>query len=157
MLQSDSRTAMQPPTSCVFCGKDKDHVEKLFVAPTAAICDGCIDSIADILFEERRQVKAGGQFEGTGSVPHELVGKWRKPPTPGSPEVRWRVLPEGLLISSFLENGENRTMLMRFRIEGNVMIYSELLASRNEKRGTFDVERNVMTVDGKVVFERCSE
>ena len=44
--------AESKPDQCSFCGKPKDHVQKLIVSDSVAICDQCVDLCRDILKDD---------------------------------------------------------------------------------------------------------
>lgn len=143
---------------CAFCGRDNEQVARLFAMPNAAVCDECIDSLADILFQARTNTDPSGRFTAAGHVPQELIGEWRRVQTHESePNVRLRFLEGGLMISTALEKGEPKTMLMRYRVQGSSLVNAELVTTRTEKTAQFDLTAGVLTIDGKTRFERVDE
>lgn len=49
------RDTPQQLINCSFCGKSKDHVEKIIAGPGVFICNECIDLCVEIIEEERRE------------------------------------------------------------------------------------------------------
>ena len=41
---------------CSFCGKSQNEVQKIIAGPTAFICDQCVATCLDIIYEEDREL-----------------------------------------------------------------------------------------------------
>ena len=67
-----SRDDQPNQLTCSFCGKLQDEVKKLIAGPTVYICDECIDLCNDIIDEESRLEKTGGEDKENLPKPAEI-------------------------------------------------------------------------------------
>ena len=52
LVEARERAARMPNLGCTFCGKSKDHVQKLIAGPGVYICNECIELCNDIISDD---------------------------------------------------------------------------------------------------------
>src|SRR4051812_24034269 len=132
--------------TCSFCGQTSDAVERLFAAPGAAICDGCLRSIAaaDALVLPPSQASSA-----------QLIGRWLKHGEGVSVSLRFS--SEGLMYSTITAGDEVTNTLLHYSYDGRNLATVELMAIGERATDFVEIDGDTLTLRtprGASIFER---
>ena len=126
--------------TCSFCGASSDSVPRLFAAPNAAVCDGCVRLLA---------AEVAKSLAPSGPGADRLLGCWTRRSDDKAVSVSLRFTAEGLLHSTIREASEVREVVLRYSLDGAKLSTVELVPCGELSCDTAEIEENVLTIQTK--------
>lgn len=122
-------------------------MDRLFAAPNAAVCDGCIRMLAA---EEAKNLPPSDRGIA------RLLGRWNKR-SDDAVTVSLRFTAEGLVHSIVRETTDVREAVLRYSLEGALLSTVELVPCGALRCDTVEINGNVLKIQtkgGVSIFDR---